>query len=305
MLNYLLRRLFHAVLVLFAVVTVVFFLGRVVGDPVRIVLGVEIAEERVQQVRTDLGLNDPLLVQYVRFVSRAVVLDFGESFWQKVPALPLVLERLPATFALTGAVFLLSVPSGIVLGTIAALRPNSAVDRSIGVFSMLGVSMVDFWIALMLILLFAVQLGWFKTSGYGGFSYITLPAVTLAFQPFGRVAHITRSAMLDQFDQPHILVARAKGLNEQRIVFWHAMKNAAVPIVTIAGDTVTAVLNGSVLIETIFAWPGVGQLTLLALGRRDLPLVEATVFTIALMVVVVNLIVDLSYAYLNPQIRYQ
>ncbi|MEL6151992.1 MAG: ABC transporter permease, partial [Chloroflexota bacterium] len=303
--NYLIRRLFHAVLVLFAVVSIVFILGRVVGDPVRIVLGVEVPEERVQMVRDQLGLNDPLPVQYVRFVSGALTLDFGESFWQKVPALPLVVDRLPATFALTGVVFLMAVPLGITLGTLAALYPDSILDRIISIFSMLGVSMVDFWLALMLILLFAVQLGWFKTSGYGGFQYIMLPALTLAVQPFGRVAQITRSAMLDQFDQPHIGVARAKGLRERRIVFLHAMKNAAVPIATIAGDTITSVLNGSVLIETIFAWPGVGQLTLLGLGRRDLPLVEATVFIIALMVVAVNLVVDMSYAYLNPRIRYQ
>lgn len=290
---------------LFAVVTIVFLLGRVIGDPVQIVLGVEASEERVDQVREQLGLNQPILVQYVDFASRAIFLDFGDSFWQKVPALPLALNRVPATFTLAVVAFFIAVPLGIVLGTVSALKPNTILDRAISIFSMGGISTVDFWLALMLILLFAVQLGWFRTSGYGGFEYIMLPALTLAWQPLGRVTLITRSALLDELDQPHIGVARAKGLIERRVIFVHAIKNAAIPLATIAGDTLTSVLNGSVVIETIFAWPGVGLLTLQALDRRDLTLVESTVFMIAFLVTFVNLLTDLSYMFLNPRIRYQ
>jgi len=271
-------------------------------------VGVEASEERVQQVRDQLGLNDSLLLQYARFAVRAIRLDFGDSLWQKTPTLPLVLERLPATFRLTAAAFLIAAPLGILLGAAAALRPHTFLDRIINVLSLGGVSMVDFWMALMLIIVFAVQLrelGWFKTSGYGGFSYMALPALTLCYSPLGRISQITRSAMLDEMNQPHITVARAKGLAERRIVFVHALKNAAIPVVTISGDMLSSMLNGAILVETVFAWPGIGLLTLQALQRRDLPLVEATVFVVACMVIIVNLLVDLSYVYLNPRIRFQ
>lgn len=285
--------------------SIVFVLGRILGDPVRIMVGVEASEERVQRVRDQLGLNDPLPMQYLRFAMRAVRLDFGDSFQQKTAALPLVLERLPATFRLTAAAFLLAAPLGIILGAAAALKPHTPIDRVVNVLSLGGVSMVDFWLALMLILIFAVQLGWFRTSGDGGLAFMTLPTLTLAYAPLGRIAQITRSAMLDEMSQPYIHVARAKGLSEMTIVFVHALKNAAIPVVTISGDMLSSMLNGAILIETVFAWPGIGLLTLQSLQRRDLPLVEATVFVVAFMVIVVNLLVDLSYTYLNPKIRFQ
>ena len=268
-------------------------------------VGVEASEERVQQVRDQLGLNDPIPVQYARFAVRAIFLDFGDSFWQKTSALRLVLDRLPATFRLAAAAFLLAAPIGIFLGAAAALRPQTYLDRLINILSLGGVSMVDFWMALMLIIVFAVQLGWFKTSGYGGFAFMALPTLTLCLSPLGRISQITRSAMLDEMNQPHITVARAKGLSERRVVFVHALKNAAIPVVTISGDMLSSMLNGAILVETVFAWPGIGYLTLQALQRRDLPLVEATVFVVACMVIVVNLLVDLSYVYLNPRIRFQ
>ena len=302
---YLRKRLVHSVGVAIAVLTIVFITVRIIGDPVRIMLGEETAQERVEVVREQLGLNKPLLVQYTEFAIRAIRLDFGDSFWQQTPALPLVLARLPATLTLAAAAFLLAAPLGILLGAAAALKPHTVLDRVINVLSLGGVSMVDFWMALMLILVFAVHLGWFKTSGYGGWEYITLPALTLAYAPLGRIAQITRSAMLDEMGQPHIMVARAKGLAARRIVFVHALKNAAIPVVTISGDMLSSMLNGAILIETVFAWPGIGLLTLQALQRRDLPLVVATVFVVAFMVIVINLLVDLSYMYLNPKIRFQ
>lgn len=287
--------------------SIVFVTGRILGDPVRIMVGVEASEERVQRVRDQLGLNDPLPLQYLAFARRAVLLDFGDSFWQKKAALSLVLERLPATFRLTAAAFLLAAPLGIILGAAAALKPHTPLDRVINVLSLGGVSVVDFWLALMLILILAVPLGWFRTSGYGdgGLAFMTLPTLALAYAPLGRIAQITRSAMLDEMSQPYIHVARAKGLSERRIVFVHALKNAAIPVVTISGDMLSSMLNGAILIEKVFAWPGIGFLTYQALQRRDLPLVEAAVFVVAFMVIVVNLLVDLSYTYLNPKIRFQ
>lgn len=300
-----LKRLIHSILVLFVVLTAVFLAGRILGDPVRIVAGVEVSEEHLQNIRERLGLDDPLHIQYVKFLSRAVRLDFGQSFWQNTPTLPLVLKQLPATIQLTATALLLCVPLGILLGISAALKPHKFLDRVINVLSLGGVSMVDFWLALMLILIFAVHLGWYKTSGYGGFEYIMLPAIALAYAPLGRITQLTRSALLNEFSNPYITVARSKGLSEIRVTFVHALKNAAIPIITIIGDTAASMLNGAILIETVFAWPGIGLLTLQSLERRDLPMVETIVFVIAVMVILVNLLVDLSYSILNPAIRYE
>lgn len=287
------------------VLTLVFFTGRVVGDPVRLVVGIEAPRERVERIRDNLNLNDPLSIQYVRFLGRAVRGDFGESFWQKTPTLPLVLERLPATFYLAGAALLLAVPLAITLGAIAALKPRSIADRVINVISLGGVSVVEFWLGLMLILVFAVHLGWFRTSGYGGLKFVVLPALTLAYKPLGRISQIARSAMLDELRKPYVKAARAKGLSETRVVFTHALKNAAIPIITISGDELAGLLNGAIVVETVFGWPGIGLLTIQALERRDLPLVEATVFVVTVMIVLTNLLVDIAYTYLNPRIRFQ
>ena len=304
MLNYLSRRLIHSIGVTIAVLTVVFFAGRVLGDPVRLVVGIEASEERIHTVRESLNLNDPLMVQYINFAAGAVRLDFGDSFWQKTPTLPLVVERIPATLKLTGAALLLAVPLGIILGAVAAIRPHALPDRIINVISLAGVSIVEFWLALMLILVVAVQLGWFKTSGYGGVEFIVLPALTLAYKPLGRIAQITRSAMLDELSKPYVKAAKVKGLSQTRIVFVHVLKNAAIPILTISGDELASLLNGAIVVETVFGWPGLGLLTIQALERRDLPLVEATVFVVAIMIITTNLLVDISYTYLNPKIRF-
>lgn len=285
--------------------SLVFLAGRILGDPVRLVLGIEASEERVQTVRDALDLNEPLPVQYVNFLARALRLDFGESFWQRTPTLPLVLERIPATVYLALAALGLAVPLGITLGAMAALRPYSTIDRVTNVVSLGGISIVEFWLALMLILIFPVRLGWFRTSGYGGLEYLVLPALTLAYKPLGRIAQIARSAMLDELSKPYVKAARAKGLTERRIVFVHALKNAAIPILTISGDELAALLNGAIVVETVFGWPGLGLLTIQALDRRDLPLVEATVFVVAMMVFLINLLVDIAYTYLDPKIRYQ
>ena len=275
-----------------------------VGDPVDLMLRPEATEEQRQALRERLGLNDPILVQFGRFVSGAVRGDFGESIWQRVPALPVVLDRLPATLYLTSATLLLAVPLSIVLGIISAIRPGAIVDRIVTVVSLGGVSTADFWLGLMLILLFAVRLGWLPTSGYGGFQFVILPAVALAFRPLGRISQVVRSAMLDQFSQPYVITARAKGLTERVVVYLHTLKNAAIPVATLVGDEAASLLNGAVVIETVFGWPGVGILLIQAIERRDLPLIEASVIVIAVMIVTVNLVIDLTYSFLDPRVRY-
>jgi peptide/nickel transport system permease protein len=283
---------------------VVFFMTHLVGDPVDLMLRPEATEEQRQALRERLGLNDPIFVQFGRFVSGAVRGDFGESIWQRVPALPIVLNRLPATLYLTSATLLLAVPLSIVLGIISAIRPGAIVDRVVTVVSLGGVSTADFWLGLMLILFFAVRLGWLPTSGYGGFQFVILPAVALAFRPLGRISQVVRSAMLDQFSQPYVITARAKGLTERVVVYLHTLKNAAIPVATLVGDEAASLLNGAVVIETVFGWPGVGILLIQAIERRDLPLIEASVIVIAVMIVTVNFVIDLTYSFLDPRVRY-
>jgi peptide/nickel transport system permease protein len=292
------------VFVLLGLVVVVFFMTHLVGDPASLMLRPEATEEQRQAVRERLGLNDPILVQFGRFFGGVVRGDFGESIWQRVPALPVVLDRLPATLYLAFTTLLIAVPLSILLGIMSATRPGSIVDRAVTVVSLGGVSTADFWLGLMLILFFAVRLGWLPTSGYGGVQYVILPALALAFRPLGRISQVVRSAMLDQFSQPYVTTARAKGLTERVVVYLHSLKNAAIPVATLVGDEAASLLNGAVVIETVFGWPGVGILLIQAIERRDLPLIEASVIVIAVMIVTLNLVIDLTYSFLDPRVRY-
>jgi peptide/nickel transport system permease protein len=284
---------------------VVFFMTHLVGDPASLMLRPEATAEQREAVRERLGLNDPILVQFGHFVSGMARGDFGDSLWQRVPALPVALSRLPATLYLTATTLLLAVPLAILLGIVSAVRPRSVIDRVVTVVALGGVSTADFWLGLMLILFFAVRLGWLPTSGYGGLQYVLLPALALAFRPLGRISQVVRSAMLDQLSQPYVTTARAKGLTDRVVVGLHTLKNAAIPVATLVGDEAASLLNGAVVIETVFGWPGVGILLIQAIERRDLPLIEACVVVIAVMVVTVNLLVDLTYTFLDPRVRYQ
>ena len=244
-----------------------------------------------------------------------LTLDFGVSYrfgFSVLPSLDLedlgqpvfdiVIERLPATFLLAGAALANAVPLGVVMGVTAAARPCSAIDRTVTVLSLAGVSIVQFWLGLMLIVLFAVQLGWLPSGGYGEPRQVILPALTLAARPIGRIAQVTRSAMLDELAKPYVISARAKGVTEPRVIYLHALKNAAIPIVTMVGDETSALLTGAILVEKIFAWPGVGLLIIDSLTRSDLPLIQASIAVVAALVIVVNLLVDLSYRLFKPDI---
>lgn len=283
---------------------VVFFVTHMLGDPARLMLRPEATEEQVQALRDTLGLNDPMHVQFGRFITNLAQGDFGNSLWQRVPALPIVLDRVPATLYLAGVTLLIAFPLALLLGIVSAVRPRSVWDRIVTVISLGGVSTADFWVGLMLILFFAVRLGWLPTSGYGGVQYVILPAVALALRPMGRISQVVRSAMLDEMSKQYMVTARAKGLKERTAIIGHALKNAFIPVITLGGDEAAALLNGAVVIETLFGWPGVGILLIQAIERRDLPLIEASVLTIAVMIVTVNLLVDLTYSILDPRVRY-
>jgi len=299
---FLLRRLGFSVVVLFVLLSFVFFAGRVIGNPVLMVLPAEASAEAVADLTRRLGLDEPLHVQFFDFIGGVVAGDFGESFWRRQPALPTALSAVPASLYLAGTAVAIAFPVAFTLGSFAARRPNGILDRLINVFSLGGVSTVDFWLGLMLILIFAVELGWFPTGGYGGPTHVILPALTLSYRTIGRVAQFTRSAMLEEYGKPYIKMARAKGMSERRI-FGHAAKNAAIPVVTLSGDELANLANGAVVVETVFAWPGIGALIIAAITQRDLPLLEATVAVMAVIIIVGNLLVDATYSYLNPKIR--
>ncbi len=315
--RYLLRRFLHSLILLIVTVSFVFFAGRSIGDPALNILGVNATEQALETLRANIGLNDPLLIQYGRFLADILQGDFGVSYrfgfsvmpaealrdGLGTPVLPLVLDRLPATFFLAGTAMALALSLAIAMGIAAAVWPRSAIDRLVTVLSLAGVSVVQFWLGLMLIVLFGVNLGWLPTTGYGGPEFVILPALTLAARPMGRIAQVVRSAMLDELAKPYVAAARAKGASEGRIVFVHSLKNAAIPVVTITGDELSALLTGAILVETVFAWPGIGLLLIDSLNRGDLPMVQAGICVVAALVITVNFLVDVAYTYLDPRIR--
>jgi peptide/nickel transport system permease protein len=305
MLGYLLRRLFYAGISVIAVSTAVFVITHVIGDPVQIMLPLEATQEQRDQMRQALGFNDPLYVQYARFSYDALRGDFGNSLWQRVPALPLVIDALPATFLLVLAAMTMALVLAIPLGVLAALRPRSLLDHVCTLGSLLGMCMASNWLGLMLILIFAVDLGWFFTSGYGTWKHLVLPAVTLAAAPLGRITQIVRSSVLDELNKNYVTAARARGLTEQSVILGHALKNAAIPIVTLSGWELSRLLAGfTVMVEVVFAWPGVGHLAMDAIKRQDLPLLQADVVVVGVLVVALNLIIDMAYGWFDPRIRY-
>ncbi len=303
--TYILRRLVYSVAVVFGVSLAVFIITHTLGDPVRMYLPLEATEEQYQQAKEVLGYDDPVVVQFFRFAGNAVRGDFGDSLWQRSPALPLVLERLPATFLLAGSAIVLATLVAVPLGIIAALHPRSWIDNVASTISMLSMSIADFWLGLMLIFLFPITLGWFYTSGFGTWQHLVLPTLTIAARPMGRITQIVRSSVIDQMEQNYVTAARARGITERMTLLRHVLRNAAIPIVTLSGWELTRLLAGfTVVVETVFGWPGVGLLAIEAIERQDLPLLQADVFVVALIVVAINLIIDLLYGALDPRIRY-
>jgi len=303
--SYLLRRLWQSLLVLFGVSVVVFFILHLTGDPAALLLPPDATAEDIAKFRTDMGFDDPWVVQYARFLKGAVRGDFGESLRHGEPAMGLVLERLPATFELAGAGLLIALTLAIPAGIVSAVRRNTSVDYVSTVVALLGQAMPTFWLGIMLILVFSVRLNWLPSSGRGSLEHLILPAITLGLFTTARITRLTRSGMLEVLGQDYIRTARAKGVGEPPVVWKHALKNASIPIVTIVGIELGTLLGGSVITETIFAWPGVGRLSVQAIFNRDYPVVQSAVFLLASTFVIVNLLVDVVYTYLDPRIRYR
>ena len=305
MLKYVAIRLAFTVLVIVGVSLLVFVVTHLIGSPVDIMLPLQATEAERAAMKHKLGLDRPILIQLGEFLRNMLKGDFSESWWQREPALKLVLERMPATALLVTVSFALSLLISLPLGIIAATRPGSLLDRSLTGFSLVGVCLPGFWVGLILVMLFAVRLGWFYTSGYGTWRHMVLPVITLSVLPAGHVAQITRFAMLDQLNQQYVSVARAKGVSEIKVVLVHALKNAATAIVTMAGiDFGKTLATGSAAVEAVFGWPGFGSLLIETVSRQDFPLLQACVFVVAVVICLINLGVDLSYALLDPRIRY-
>jgi ABC-type dipeptide/oligopeptide/nickel transport system permease component len=299
------RRLWQAVLVLFGVSFVVFMILHLTGDPAALLLPPDATAEDVARFRTAMGFDDPWIIQYLRFLKGAIQGNFGESLRHGEPAMHLVVERLPATFQLAGAGLLLALCLAIPAGIISAVKRNTVIDYFSTVVALLGQAMPTFWLGIMLILVFSVRLNWLPSSGRGDLQHLVLPAITLGLFTTARITRLTRSGMLEVLGQDYIRTARAKGVSEQPVVWKHALKNASIPIVTIIGIELGTLLGGSVITETIFAWPGVGRLSVQAIFNRDYPVVQAAVFILASTFVIVNFMVDLAYTWLDPRIRFR
>ena len=305
MLHFLLRRLLLTIPVLLGVATLVFSLLHLVpGDPVETMLGESAAPQEIARVRAQLGLDRPLYVQYWTFLEGVGQGDLGVSLRTNTPVAQAIADRMPATIELAIAAMCLAIVVAIPLGIIAAVSAGSVVDVAATTLALAGISMPNFWLGPLLAIVFAVTLGWLPVSGSGTLAHLVLPAITLG-APLGAVlARMTRASVLEELRELYVLAARARGVSRARAVLRHAFRNSLIPIVTVLGLQMGALLTGAVITETIFAWPGVGRLLIQSINFRDYPLVQGCILLIAVTYVAMNLLTDLAYGLLDPRIRY-
>ena len=303
MIVYLVRRLGLMLIVLWGVLTIVFFMQRLSGDPVDMLLPIDTPAAIRAEFRRELGLDRPLLIQYGRFLVGAVQGDLGDSYRLRQPALPLVLDRLPLTVFLAGSALLLAVLMAVPLGIVAAVRRNTVFDTLASGVALVGQATPVYWLGLLLILVFSVRLGWFPSMGGGTARAMVLPTITLAVYSMARITRLTRSAVLDVLRLDYVRVARSKGISERVVLYKHVLRNAAIPIVTMIGLQLGGLLGGAVLTEVVFSWPGMGRLAVNAVYNRDFPVVQSVALVGAVLFSFINLLVDLTYAALNPQVR--
>lgn len=303
MLYYIVRRLYQAVFVIVGVTLVVFLVLHLLGDPVALFLPPGASEEAIRGFRESLGLDDPLYLQYVRFLLGLLRGDIGDSYYYNESALAVVRERMPATLELTAASLVVTLFLGLPAGIAAAIRYRSGADTAIRALAMLAQCTPVFWLSLLLVLLFAVKMGVLPTSGRGGLVHLIMPALALGLYPAAATARLLRSSMIEALNQDYVRAARARGIGRGRLVLKHALKNAASAVVTMLGMHIANLLGGAFIVESIFAWPGVGRLAVQAINNRDFMVVEAVAFVVALGYIAINLLVDLVYALINPKVR--
>lgn len=299
---YIIRRILQSLIVILGVIIITFLISRVLGDPVALLLPPEATPEQRAYLTKDLGLDRPLYIQLVVYVSKVLKGDFGQSFRHQEPAMKLLLDRIPASLYLSLIATLISVCIALPLGIISAIKRGTIFDQIGMTLALLGQSIPAFWAGIMLILLFAVQLGWFPPSGYGGPKHVILPAVTLALFFSAATARLTRSSMLDVLDMDYVRYARLKGVPEFVVIMRHVLRNAFITILNIVALQLGLLLGGAVITEFIFSWPGIGRLSLDAIYNRDFPVIQATVVVAASFFVVINLLVDIIYSATDPRV---
>jgi peptide/nickel transport system permease protein len=303
------RRAGHSIFIVLGLMALLFFAINVLGDPIQLLVADEATQETLEKLRKQYGFDRPLYVRFGEFYRDLLTGDFGKSIRTHVNARDLVSERLPNTAVLALVAWGLGMV-GIPIGMLAARRPRGILDRFVNILSFAVISIPEFWLALMLILVVSVQLELLPTSGFhglgpGGWKFLILPAIALSPRVMGRNAQITRATMIEELGKQYVATARAKGLAESAVLYGHVLKNASISIVTLMGDELAGFMNGAVVVEIIFAWPGLGKLLIDALNTRDLPVVTASVFVVALMVMAINLMVDLIYTWLDPRVSYK
>jgi peptide/nickel transport system permease protein len=303
--RYLVRRLGYSLVSLFLLSLTIFLLVRVAGDPAVLLVEPGASKDDIEMIRQQFGLDRPLWVQYGSFVASMGRGDFGQSFYYRTPVFELYLSRLPNSLLLAVAAMTFSLLVGIPTGIVAAVRVNQWWDSAGKIFALLGLSMPSFWVGLLMILFFSVYLGWFPSSGSGTALHLVMPAIALGWVFAAAHMRLTRSSMLEVLGSEYVKLARLKGLPEALVIAKHAFKNALIPVLTLAGINLVIMVNVAVVVETVFAWPGVGRLLYEGIAFRDFPVVQATVLLGGTMIVLVNLVVDVLYAVIDPRIRYQ
>lgn len=302
--NFIITRLAGAIVVVFGVVTLVFFLIHLVpGDPAEFMLGEYARPADLAGMRVSMGLDKPLLVQYLLYIKSVLVLDFGDSFLYQKPVTEIISVKLPASAELAIASLIVAVLIAVPLGVVAAVKKDTWIDRGAMAFSLLGVSIPNFWLGPLLILMFSLGMGWFPVSGREGWSSLVLPAITLGTALAAILSRMIRSSLLEVLNEDYIRTAHAKGLSRFQVIIKHGLRNALLPVITIVGIQLGALLGGAVITETVFAWPGIGKLTVDAIMSRDYPMVQACILFISLFYVMVNIVTDLIYVWIDPRIR--
>ena len=304
MVRYIIKRLLQTILVLFLVVTLVFVLLRAIGDPSKLLLSPEGTYEDLQNIRVSLGLDKPLYQQYFDYLGGVVTGDFGNSFYYNRPVMELIFEHMPATLLLAAVSFVIAVPLAILCGVVAAVKRNSILDNVLTTLSIAGRSMPAFWLGLLMVLVFSVFLKVLPPSGYGTPVHLIMPVITLSAGLCASTARLTRSSMLEVMRQDYMTTARAKGVYEKKVIMRHGLRNAMLSVVTMLGLQIGGLLGGAVVVETIFAWPGVGRLMVSSILNYDYPLVQACALVMAVIFALVNFITDMLYTVIDPRIRY-
>ena len=314
MLKMILKRILQLIPVLLITMSIAFVITRVLpGNPAVSILGPQASSEDIEKMEEEMGLNDPMPVQYVKYMAGVLTGDLGTSYRYNRPVAELILEKLPNTIQLAVTSLVLALLIGVPLGILSAVKQYSIFDYVAMITALVGVSMPAFWLGLMLVLVFSVNLGWFPTMGMGSLanglgdfiSHLFLPSLCLSFGSMANFARISRSSMLEVVDQDYMKAVRAKGIRETVVILKHGLKNALPPIVTVLGMRISALMTGAIMIETIFAWPGIGRLIVDAINNNDFEMIQGTVLFMAILYVTVNLVVDIVYLYINPKVSYE